>query len=111
PRPAQAQGLRRPHPQPPAARPLLRPSAAGLSTPLPRILHPSTFFRGVSAMFGQASRRHPKPSGNRRRPPLRPFVEELEPRLTPAEVGVNDFRISHMGNDGDARFGAFDPAG
>jgi hypothetical protein len=37
-------------------------------------------------------------------------VEELEPRLTPAEVGINDFRISHMGPDGDPTFGAFDPA-
>jgi hypothetical protein len=39
-------------------------------------------------------------------PSCRPALEELEPRLVPAEVGVNDFRISFMGPDGDTRFGA-----
>jgi hypothetical protein len=37
-------------------------------------------------------------------------VEELEPRLTPADVGANDFRISFTGSDGDTAFGATDPA-
>src|SRR5262245_1688429 len=46
--------------------------------------------------------------GPKRRP--RPAVEDLESRLTPAEVGFNDFRLSFMGNDGDPNFGAFDPA-
>src|SRR6266542_6659011 len=43
-------------------------------------------------------------------PSCRPALEELEPRLVPAEVGVNDFRISFMGPDGDTRFGASFPA-
>jgi hypothetical protein len=60
-------------------------------------------------MFGHASLCRPKPSAPRRRQSLRPVLEELEPRLTPAEVGLNDFRISHMGNDGDTKFAAFDP--
>jgi hypothetical protein len=34
----------------------------------------------------------------------RPFFERLESRLTPAvQIGVNDFRISNMGPDGDER--------
>src|SRR5262249_4868475 len=61
-------------------------------------------------MFGQASPRRPKPSGPRRRQPWRPVVEELEPRLTPAEVGANDFRISFMGPDGNPDFAAIEPA-
>jgi hypothetical protein len=62
-------------------------------------------------MSSQASlRRPPTPSRCRRRLPLRPAVEELEPRLTPAEVGANDFRISFTGLDGDPRFGAFESA-
>src|SRR5437763_325335 len=61
-------------------------------------------------MFDQASRCRPKLSAPRRRQPLRPVLEELEPRLTPAEVGLNDFRISHMGPDGNPTYGAFDPA-
>jgi hypothetical protein len=61
-------------------------------------------------MFSITSLRPPNPSCSRCRPPRRPSVEELEPRLTPAEVGANDFRISHMGPDGNAAFGAFDPA-
>src|SRR5262245_1577558 len=53
------------------------------------------------------------------RPPIRsvssrrccpPIVEELESRLTPAEVGRNDFRLSFMGPDGNPNFGAFNPA-
>src|SRR5262249_32923756 len=39
------------------------------------------------------SRRKPARPVSRRHP-NRPAVEELEPRLTPAEVGLNDFRIS-----------------
>jgi hypothetical protein len=37
-------------------------------------------------------------------------VEELEPRLTPAETGTNDFRISDMGPDGDRNSGGFEAA-
>src|SRR5262249_14743893 len=40
----------------------------------------------------------------------RPALEELEPRLTPAEVGLNDFRLSFTGNDGDKNFDAFEPS-
>jgi hypothetical protein len=61
-------------------------------------------------MFGQASLCCPKPSAPRRRLPLRPVLEELEPRLTPAEVGLNDFRLSFMGNDGNPKFDASSPA-
>src|SRR4051794_30344743 len=61
-------------------------------------------------MFGIVPLRRPKPSGPRRRRPLRPALEELEPRLTPAQVGPNDFRISFTGNDGTPNFGAADPA-
>src|SRR5262249_45543466 len=43
-------------------------------------------------------------------PSCRPALEELESRLVPAEVGVNDFRISHMGPDGDTHFAAVAPA-
>src|SRR5262245_47260540 len=43
-------------------------------------------------------------------PSCRPALEELESRLVPAKVGVNDSRISHMGPDGDTRFGAGEPA-
>jgi hypothetical protein len=46
----------------------------------------------------------------RRRRSCPPAVEELELRLTPAEVGANDFRLSHMGPAGDPNFDAFDPA-
>jgi hypothetical protein len=60
-------------------------------------------------MFAKVTLRHPEPPGSRRRPPTRPAVEELEPRLTPAEVGVNDFRISHMGPDGNTNFEAKSP--
>jgi hypothetical protein len=42
----------------------------------------------------------------RRRRCCPPQVEELELRLTPAEVGLNDFRISHMGPDGNTNFEA-----
>jgi hypothetical protein len=60
-------------------------------------------------MFSITSLRPPNPSCSRRRP-QRPAVEELEPRLTPAEVGANDFRLSHMGPDGDPNFLAASPA-
>src|SRR5262245_59503661 len=45
-----------------------------------------------------------------RSPHPRLWVEELEARLTPAEVGLNDFRISFMGPDGNPDFYAFTPA-
>src|SRR5262245_53248070 len=61
-------------------------------------------------MFSRACLRPSKPSSSRRRPPVRPAVEELGPRLTPAEVGANDFRLSHMGPDGDPNFSAAAPA-
>ncbi len=51
-------------------------------------------------------RRAPGPK-RRSRPPV---VEELEPRLTPTAVGVNDFRISFMGPDGNPNFDASNPA-
>ncbi|MCI0683012.1 MAG: Ig-like domain-containing protein [Gemmataceae bacterium] len=48
------------------------------------------------------------------RPPRRarwqPRLEELESRLTPSQIGVNDFRISHMGPEGDVRFDAEYPS-
>jgi hypothetical protein len=40
----------------------------------------------------------------------RPAVEPLEARLTPAQVGPNDFRLSFTGNDGDPSFNASAPA-
>jgi hypothetical protein len=43
-------------------------------------------------------------------PRSRPQVEELSPRLTPAQVGLNDFRLSFTGPDGDAAFDATSPA-
>src|SRR5262249_42227306 len=66
--------------------------------------------QGVCAMSAKATLRHPKSSAPRHRRPLRPAVEELEARLTPAEVGLNDFRLSFMGPPGDIRFGASDAA-
>jgi hypothetical protein len=61
-------------------------------------------------MFDIASLPRPKSSGRRRRQPLRPVVEELEPRLNLSEVGVNDFRLSFMGPDGNPNFDALNPA-
>jgi hypothetical protein len=40
----------------------------------------------------------------------RPHLEELAPRLTPAQLGVNDFRISFMGSDGNPNFDALNSA-
>src|SRR5262249_58312066 len=37
-----------------------------------------------------------------------PVREERAPRLTPSEVGLNAFRISFMGPDGNPNFGAFE---
>jgi hypothetical protein len=50
------------------------------------------------------------PTHPARRPCWQPRLEQLEPRLTPTEIGVNDFRISNMGPDGNANFDAFNPA-
>jgi hypothetical protein len=56
----------------------------------------SSFLRGGS--------RHPH---NGR---FNPRMEQLETRLTPADVGVNDFRISDMGIDGNTSYNATDAA-
>src|SRR4029077_9828799 len=40
----------------------------------------------------------------------RSAVEDLAPRRTPAEVGPNDFRLSHMGPDGNTSSSARFPA-
>jgi hypothetical protein len=61
-------------------------------------------------MFDIASLPHARPSGRRRRQPRRPVLEELEPRLNPTEVGLNDFRLSFMGPDGDPNHAALQPA-
>ncbi|MCI0684006.1 MAG: hypothetical protein L0Y71_18005 [Gemmataceae bacterium] len=55
-------------------------------------------------------RKSQHPTGQHSTGRCRLRVEELEPRLTPSEVGVNDFRISNMGPDGKAGFGAGMPA-
>jgi hypothetical protein len=61
-------------------------------------------------MFAKTSLLHAMSSGRRRRLPLRPVLEELEPRLNPTEVGLNDFRLSFMGPDGNPNFAALNPA-
>src|SRR5262245_50940485 len=70
----------------------------------------SPFRYGVCVMVSKSPLRPSKPDGHRRQSPTRPGLEELEPRLTPAEVGLNDFRLSFMGTDGDPRFDASNPA-
>jgi hypothetical protein len=58
-------------------------------------------------MFGKASPRHAKPSGNRRRPPTRPAVEQLEARAVPATTfTVTNLAPSDSGSLRQAVLGA-----
>src|SRR5262245_18843068 len=61
-------------------------------------------------MFGKATPRHTNLIVNRRRLLTRPRVEELEARLTPAEVGLNDFRISFTGPEDNPNLDGSSPA-
>ena len=67
----------------------------------------ATWLRRVQQRCSNFPRGRPARSPGRS---IHPQLEEFETRLTPAEVGANDFRISDMGPDGNAFYAVSDPA-